>query len=237
MHYKENNITKFENIVSDLIMNTILEFYQEKILKRIININYFYFNEFEKNSIYENCMEFFEQEKEEVKETLFLEVKNYLQGNRSVVLDGIVNFRIKEYVKQLDNIVDMAVNKYIIEKEYKEFINLLKIYVNSTESKTEILHLIYFNGESILLDKEKNLVQLENTINNVTYLSDITFSSNDIALNALLSLLPKKIELHIVDKEDEFINTLKLIFEGRIYICTDCNICRIYRLLQCSKKI
>ncbi len=237
MHYKENNITKFENIVSDLIMNTILEFYQEKILKRIININYFYFDEFEKNSIYENCMEFFEQEKNEVKETLFLEVKNYLQENRSVVLDGIVNFRIKEYVKQLDNIVDMAVNKYIIEKEYKEFINLLKIYVNSTESKTEILHLIYFNGESILLDKEKNLVQLENTINNVTYLSDITFSSNDIALNALLSLLPKKIELHIVDKEDEFINTLKLIFEGRIYICTDCNICRTYRLLQYSKKI
>ena len=87
-----------------------------------------------------------------------------------------------------------------------------------------------------MLDKEKNIVKLEHSINNARYLSDITFSSNDIALNTLLSLLPRKIELHIIDKEDEFINTLKLIFENRVRICTDCNICKTYRLLQCSQK-
>lgn len=237
LHYKENNIKKFVNIVSDVIMDTILEFYQEKIIKRIINTNYFYFDDFEKEIIYDNCNEFFLQEEEEIRETIFLAVKNYLEENRSIVLEGIVNFRMNEYWRLLDNLIDMAVNKYIIEREYKEFINLLKIYVNTTISKTEILHLIYRNGESILLDKEKNIVQLENNINNAKYLSDITFSSNDIALNTLLSLLPKKIEIHIIDQEDEFINTLELIFEGRIHLCTDCNICKTYRLLQCSKKI
>ena len=100
-----------------------------------------------------------------------------------------------------------------------------------------MFHLIYLNGESILLDKQKNIVQLEGNINNAKYLSDITFSSNDIALNTLLSLLPEKIEIHIIDKEDEFINTLKLIFEDRVRICTDCNICRTYRMLQTAKKI
>ena len=126
----------------------------------------------------------------------------------------------------------MAVNKYIIEKEYKEFINLLKIYVNSTDTKTDILHLIYVNNESILLDRDKNIIQIENNINNAKYLSDITFSSNDIALNTLLSLLPKKIEVHIINGEDEFINTLKLIFENRIHICNECNICRTYKMLN-----
>ena len=232
LHYKENNIDKFQNIVSRLITDVIINFYQEKILKRIININYFYFDNFERNIIYEDCNEFIEQDKENIQETIFTQVKKYLLESRNIVLDGVVNFRLNEYIKLLDNVVDMAVNKYIIEKEYKEFINLLKIYVNSSDSKTDVLHLIYVNGESILLDKDKNIIQMDYNINNAKYLSDITFSSNDIALNTLLSLLPKKIEIHIINKEDEFINTLKLIFENRIRICTECNICKTYKMIN-----
>ena len=62
------------------------------------------------------------------------------------------------------------------------------------------------------------------------YLSDITFSSNDYTLNVLLSLLPKKIYIHLIDdKIDEFITTLILIFENRIDLCTECPICKIYK--------
>ena len=232
IHYKDSNIEKFENIVANLILDTILEFYQEKIIKRIINVNYFYFDDFERNIIFENCVEFLKQDEFEIKETLFKEIKVYIKDNRNIVLEGVANFRINEYIKLIDNIVDMSVNKYIIEKEYKEFINLLKIYVNTSESKMEIIHLIYVNGESILLDKDKNIIQIDCNINNAKYLSDITFSSNDIALNTLLSMLPNKIEVHIINEEDEFINTLKLIFENRIKICTECNICKTYRMIN-----
>ena len=100
-----------------------------------------------------------------------------------------------------------------------------------------MLHLIYNHGESILLDEEKNVVSVSDNIYNAKYLSDISFSSNDYALNTLLTLLPKKIEIHLIDKEDEFINTLKLIFEDKISICKECNICKTYRLLNSAKII
>ena len=232
LHYKENNIDKFQNIVANIIVDTILEFYQEKIIRRIINVNYFYFDGFERNIIFDNCYEFLNQDEEEIRETIFDGIKKYILENRNIVLEGLVNFRINDYLKLLDNIVDMAVNKYIIEKEYREFIDLLKIYVNSSEPKTDLLHLIYVNGESILLDKDKNIIQVDYNINSAKYLSDITFSSNDMALNTLLSLLPKRIEAHIINKEDEFINTLKLIFENKIRICTECNICRTYKMIN-----
>ena len=232
LHYKDNNIEQFNNLVAELITETIREFYQDKILKRIINVNYFYFDELERKIILEDCDEFIKQEEEEIKETVFTGVKEYVHEHKNIVIEGVANFRINEYIKILDNIVDMAVNKYIIEKEYREFINLLKVYVNSTESKTDILHLIYTNGESILLDKDKNIIRVDHNLNNAKYLSDITFSSNDIALNTLLSLLPKRIEIHLINGEDEFINTLKLIFENRIKICTSCNICKTYRALN-----
>ena len=232
IHYKEENIENFNNIIIDIIVNLIIKFYEEKIIKKIININYFYFETNEKLIIFNNCNEFIKEQKEELFETLFKEVENYLQTNNRIYIDGIVNFRLNEYIKKLDNIVDIGVNQYIIEKEYREFISMLKVYVNSTNCKADIMHLIYINGESILLDKEKNIVKYKNEINTVKYLSDISFSSNDMALNTLLSLLPNRIEIHIIDREDEFINTLKLIFESRIRICNDCNICRKYRKIN-----
>ena len=68
------------------------------------------------------------------------------------------------------------------------------------------------------------------------YLSDISFSSNDYALNSLLTLLPKKIYIHLIDNViDEFIHTLGLIFEDRAQICTDCNICRLYKNSKIKK--
>ena len=83
-----------------------------------------------------------------------------------------------------------------------------------------------------MLNENKNIIALDDNIFDAKYLSDISFSSNDYALNALLTLLPKKIEIHLIGYEDEFINTLKLIFGLRISICTDCNICRTYRILN-----
>lgn len=227
LHYREDDIEQFENIVSNFIIDVIEKFYQQKILKRIIFVNYFYFDEDERNIILEACYEFLRED--EIKEKIFPEIKEYLRENHNVYVEGIANFRVGNYIKYLDNIVDMAVNKYIIEKEYKEFINLLKLFVSTTESKTEMIHLIYVHGESILLDKDKKLIQDNESINNAKYLSDISFSPNDIALNTLLNMLPKIIKVHIIDDEDEFINTLKLIFENRVIECRDCNICKMYK--------
>lgn len=232
IHYVGKNVDEFISFVAELIYQAIIEFYEEKIIIRIINNNYFYFDNEEKKIILENCREFCKIELDEKKEILYQAIKTYIEENKAIVLDGIINFRIQEYIKLLDNIADMAVNQYIIEKEYTEFINLLRTYVNTTKSRAKLLHLIYINGESILLDEEKNIVPLSEDIFNAKYLSDITFSSNDYALNTILNILPQKLDIHIINEEDEFINTLKLIFENRIYICKDCNICKTYRMIQ-----
>ena len=89
---------------------------------------------------------------------------------------------------------------------------------------------MYLNKESILLDKDKNIISIKDHIFDAKYLSDISFSSNDYCLNTLLNLLPQTLNIHLVDNfEDEFITTLKLIFENKVRICNDCDICRVYR--------
>lgn len=235
IHYTADNNNKFCKFLSNLLEEVVIEFYEEKLLKQIINYNYFYFDEYEKKIILENCMQIIDSEEYTKTISKTKAVQEYINENKEMVLDGFVYFRLKEYIKYLDEIVDYAVNKFIIEKEYKEFISLLKIYVETRKPEYKLLHLIYMNNESILLDDKKNIVSISENIYNAKYLSDISFSSNDFALNTLLTLLPEKIEIHLIDEEDEFINTLKLIFEGRIFICKECEICKTYKILDNTK--
>lgn len=240
VHYIGKKISFFDEKLSSIITDTILKFYKEKMIKKIINFDYFYFEEYEKKIIIQNCCEIIESsEYEQIskeKEYIHEAVLQYVIENKSMILEGFVNFRIKEYIKYLDSIVDIAVNKYIIEKEYNEFISLLRMYINSKKSNIKNLHLIYGKSELTILDENKNIVPLCKEIYNAKFLSDIIFSENDYALNTLLTLLPQRIEIHLLDSEDEFIKTVKLIFEDRVYICRECNICRTYKMIKMTKQ-
>lgn len=235
IHYRGNNNNKFYNFLTELIGEVVIEFYEEKILKQLINYNYFYFDEYEKNKILENCMQLIEPEMYNTKLLDNKNIKEYVKENKAMILDGFVYFRLRAYLEYLDEVVDSGVNQFVIEKEYREFISLLRVYVESKVPEYNLLHLIYINGESILLDEKRNIVSVSENIYNAKYLLDISFSSNDFALNTLLCLLPRRVEIHLIDDEDEFINTLKLIFEGRVTICKDCDICKTYKILNNAK--
>lgn len=234
IHYSGNNIKKFVHQVSCILSCLVIDELEESFLKMILLKNYFYFNSAEIKHILELCYEIFSDDFNtyfDKKYNLLIEnFENYLMVNKSIILTGFINFRIKNYMAILENVVDEAVNNFVIEKEYMEFVSLLKMYINSQNSNCDAVHLIYNDNICILLDKNKNQINVSDDIFKAKYLSDISFSSNDYALNTLLTLIPKKIYVHLIDNcIDEFIHTISLIFENRVEVCTDCNICKIYK--------
>ncbi len=233
IHYKSERLDFFYDKISSIITDTIIKYYENKLLNRILNYNYFYFTSAEKRKILDMSLEFIANDdisREDNYFSIYYSVLDYVSSNKSLVLDGFVNFRLQNYMKNLDYIIDISVNKFLIEKEYNEFISILKLYISMTPFNSSIIHLVYHNNESILLDRDMNVIQTEDNIFKAKYLSDISFSSNDYALNTLLNLTPKKLIIHLVDEHnDEFINTLKLIFENRYEICSDCTICNLYK--------
>ena len=234
IHSNVDDKSYFYDKIASIITNCIIEFYQNKLLKRIIEYNYFYFTATEKKQILEIANDFINEDvitSDDNFFSIYYVVLEYIKTNKSIVLDGFVNFRLQNYMKNLDYIIDISVNKFLIEKEYNEFVSIIKLYISMTPFNSVLIHLIYYNGEAILLDSEKNIISSQDDIFKAKYLSDITFSSNDYALNTLLNLTPKKIIIHLVNcQEDEFIKTIKLIFENRYEICTDCNICSTFKL-------
>lgn len=240
IHYTAENTELFYDKISAILADTILHFYEYKLIRRILEYNYFYFNQNEKREIISIAQNFIEDDiitHEDNYFAVFYALSDYIKENKSIVLEGFVNFRLQGYMKNLDYIVDLSVNKFITDKEYLEFVNMLKLYVTLTPPKASLVHLIYFGGDSILLSKDKKIIPLDDDTLSAKYLSDISFSSNDYALNALLNITPRKLIIHLADsvKTDEFINTLKLIFEGRFELCSSCELCKLYEM-SCQKR-
>ena len=234
IHYVGNNSPYFYSKISSILSFLVVDELEEDFLKRILFQNYFYFNSQEREQILCSCFDIFADDYvdcfDEKFQILYDSFYNFINENRVLYLDGFINFRLKSYFSILDDTINNAVNHFLIEKEYLEFVSLLKIYINTQDYKCKIVHLIYSSSESILLDEDKNIIVPDSDIFNAKYLSDISFSSNDFTLNSLLNLVPKKIYIHLLDNTiDEFIQTLELVFENRVNLCTDCNICEFYK--------
>ncbi len=234
LHYKDNNNFLFINAISNILTKTIIYFFEKELIKESINLNYFYFSSLERNKIIAITLEMLnDYENVNIKyDFINNELFSFLSNHHSLYLKGFINFRLSSYLDFINEKIDLAVNKFLIDKEYLEFVNILRLYIKSEsiDSNTEHLHLIYKNKNSIIINDQKEIVSCNDNIAKAKYISDISFSSNDLALNTLLNLLPKKITIHLVDGyQDEFINTLKLIFQDKIIICEDCDICSIYR--------
>lgn len=219
IHYLDKDASVFLREISYLLSNAVIDLYENSIIHKIININYFYFSSFEQKEIIKKCIE--ELEFDAVfnrHSSISIPFYQYLSENKSIIFEGFIAFRLKQYLKFLDSIIDISVNKFIIDREYLEFIELLKNYISSKPIGANIIHLIYNKQSSTILDENERLIEPSADIFNSKYLSDITFSSNDYALNTLLTIIPKKLIIHTANEEDEFINTLKLIFEDRVTI-------------------
>ena len=234
LHYVGNDATVFYTYVSSLIEHVILKYYEPKLIHNIINFDYFYFMESEKEQIYDITQELLSEKSNLTSSrlnVLYHLCHKYVETNNSMILDGFINFRLKEYTSILNEIVSEAASSYTIQKEYDEFIELLSAYVNSNKPTAKEVHLVYFNNDSLLLDENRNIINIDKNISTAKYLSDISFSSNDYCLNALLNILPKKIFIHLlnISDDDEFLDTLCAIFGKRIIICLDSEICNFYK--------
>lgn len=223
IHYTGIDNELFYNKLSTILSYLVIDFFEVDIIKNILKSNYFYFDNYEISEILDMCIENLCDDEFSISNRQLIlsdAFYNYITKHHSIVLTGFINFRLYEYRNLLSDLVDLSVNEFIIEREYLEFISLVKLYVNSQPCCCNAVHIVNFDLELFILDENMKIINVDKKALSAKYLSDVSFSDNDYILNTLLTLLPNKIFLHLSSMSTnlEFVNTLKLIFEERIII-------------------
>jgi putative sporulation protein YtxC len=160
------------------------------------------------------------------KNKLFHKIFAYLSEHTSINVDGFVDFRLPDYRKDLMDVVDHAIDEYILDKEYQEFISLLRYFVLVQDPKMQEIHVYHSDNEFQLMHKDFSPLQMEEIDLFVNGLADQDIQFEDMIVSTLISASPEKIVMHTMDVEHNVIKTITQIFEGRIVLCSSCERCR-----------
>ncbi|MBR2704134.1 MAG: hypothetical protein IKE91_01555 [Clostridia bacterium] len=229
IHFTGNNPSIFYKKLSDFFGQYIINNYEQKIIKSQLVLDFFYFSAIEQEEIFNILKYKLQEEMIRNKKIIILNktINSHIINDKKIYVDGFINFRIFDYKNYLNTILETEIHEFIIQKEYIQYVDLLRDYIkeknNNNENHAELIHLFYSNSEKTILDKNYNVIT---TTYEKKYLSDISFSENDFILNSILSLMPKEIILHTNNKDDNFIIFLQKIFENKINYCNNCSICQ-----------
>ncbi|NLM43188.1 MAG: putative sporulation protein YtxC [Clostridiales bacterium] len=237
---ENRNNEDFRYSLAQVLCDVIINNYESKILKKIIKEYYLYLTDYEKELIYENSLKLIKQE-DECKEGFYEQTRrtriirkilNYLKSENFIIIDGFVNFRLTDYIKELGDIVDKAVEEYIAEREYNEFIKLLRYFVEIQESKLDTINIIPSEeGSYFLIDSMKKPINCECFEELKSEITDSNISYDDLLISTLITVAPNKIIIHDTQnfKNKELLKTISSIFYDRIDICRGCDMCSILK--------
>ncbi len=152
----------------------------------------------------------------------------FLTDSEVLSIDGFVNFRLKDYKERLRTAAEEAAAVYMAEKEYEEFITLLKYFVYMQPSQLSVLHaIIKKDGSFRILNEEEE--DVTDTLSADFVQADMgILSSDDLLISLLISLAPREIVLHGVQnfKNTNVPETVFKVFGRRVRLCEMCPICK-----------
>lgn len=224
--------------ISNVLYKIVIEEYKEKEMFDFLTENYFFLKQEEVIEVEEEIMKVLLGE-ESLKfdnliycmnkmNSIIEKVKSCLEENSEININGFIRFRMKELREDIENIIDKVIESYMVEKEYREFVKLLKYFVDIQESKIDEVNIFIDEvGNYSIRDKNKEDIFNEFMKELVECRIDTDAKMEDIIISGLITNAPKKVIIHGKKNclNKEFIDTIENVFEDKADYCKGCSLC------------
>ena len=236
---EEDSQVILKHFIADVISEIILSNWVEILLKNIIREDYYYLCDEEKKLVFDYALRNVRRGGETWKNANWIDRKSlilhklldYFHSSNDLVIDGFIRFRLKEYVCELREAAEKAVDDLLVEREYREFIQLLRYFVEIQEPKTGVVHVVIRSGGFFnLFDERMRPLKSDYLEGTVLNLVDGEINYEDLLISALITIAPRKVVLHYLnaDYRPAVLETIKSVFTGRVSECPGCSLCTSY---------
>ncbi len=226
----------FKHYLANALAEIILGNWENGLINRELKLHHQYFSDQERAIISDkvlkvlnNCAGMSLTYRHSRKTRIAQKIRDYLEIHDKLILEGFIRFRLKEYYSELQAAITVAVDEFVMEKEYLEFIRLLRYFVDIQEPKIETLHvLVKPSGGFQLYDQDNNMVNNDYLDGFVADLVDNEITYEDLLISALITIAPRFVVLHVTAKrESETIRTIRNVFGDRVSNCQGCSLCSL----------
>ncbi|MBK1809242.1 putative sporulation protein YtxC [Clostridium sp. YIM B02505] len=224
--------------ISNILYRVVIDVFKKREMFEYLTDTYFFLKHDELLEVEEDIMSVLNMQEAISDETsvycmnrinsIIEVIRACIEENDEININGFITFRMKELIGEIERIIDKVVEKYMVEKEYKEFIKLLKYFVDIQESRIEEVNIIIEDdgGYKITDSNGKDIFQ--------DFVSDLSecklgagVNVEDVIISGLITNCPEKIIIHNRELclNREFLDTISNVFEERVDYCDDCKIC------------
>jgi len=238
-HLKDEDIVYiFKHQISEFIAEHIVRDWEEKLTWKEVNKKGRHIPPADQITIMEKAIDFLKRCNTNESLNLLMnygrknkiahKILDYIYYHDYLVVDGFINFCMRDYLTEIKFAVDLANEELRNEKEYNEFVKLLRYFVDTQPPTVLEVNIMMdkhgrfslWDGEGIRLD--------ENHVD--YYLDDIArgeITLDDMLVSILITIAPRRIVLHNTGKEprNESVKMIKKVFEKRIKECNGCEHC------------
>lgn len=139
--------------------------------------------------------------------------------NACFSFDSFVQFRLRQYLKLLENYAEIAIDEYKMEQEYQMFVQTLRDFLSRQPSSYTCIHAVFddeitfYTGQFIPIKKNELIKMIDRRllINHPVYVDSVSIAP-------LLSIAPESILIYTKDRDQPLIRTIQNIFEERVVI-------------------
>lgn len=216
--------------ITNILYNIIIDNFRHRELLEYLTENYFFLKHDEMVEVDIKINNILKQKEKITGEdsiyamnrinSIQLAIKEFIEEDDYINIDGYIRFRLKPISKYVEEIVDKVVETFMVEKEYNEFINLLKYFVDIQDSKIDKISIIVKeNGGYEVIDSQGNDIFKDFINDLVENKDDKKVNQEDVIISGLITNAPK--EICIYNKEmcqnQEFLNTISSVFRERVH--------------------
>ncbi len=222
-------------VIVPLVAQFIIEDLWICLFRDLLRLHYCYFGRKEREEILDIALRSlkstkFNRRRELHRGLMEKKIAAYLQGPHDHMnIEGFYCFRLVEWRRELHRLVDEAVENYLAEREHREFIRLLKYFLNLQLPKINLIHL-FVDQKGCVRVADYCFKQIDPCDWEELDLKDFDEESDyeDILVSMLVSIAPRRIMLHrsIMQRYPRVTEILHSIFGKRLIYCEGCSHCR-----------
>jgi putative sporulation protein YtxC len=205
-------------VLADYIVSEI----EPDLLKKLTNFHHPHLGEEEIEMLCDKVRQRLVREEmltgESRRQAILKKIEEFLKAEEQINIEGFVRFRLQDYQRELLTLINQSADDFMIEKEYQDFINLLRYFVEIQHPRFPVMHLFREENYLILCDPNFKVLHREK-------LQDL--EGSDAIVSTLVTAAPNRVTVHVnkFDTNDELVSTIKSIFESRVNLCLGCEYC------------
>lgn len=225
---------KVGEFLASIVARIIVSHFRDLIFQDLIRDHYFYFKQEEQRQIADLARRSFQKgiychQQKAVQVIIESRIKEYLfSEGQHLNLEGFINFRLQDFQDELKKAVEVAVESYLMEKEYRELVRMLRYLLELEEPKIDLIHLLVDKkGQIWVADEQFKKIDPRKWEDFSMEDLEGYFDFEDLLISMLVSIAPGQVLVHqnVLPRYPKLVDTIKRIFDQRAVFCPSCEHC------------